>query len=123
MVYDHMIVGYMEILASSLAPGSIQAGGLGGGSVAPIELLTSVASRLMSRFSEIPSSEKSTRSSGAVGSERHLTRRETGASRAGSVFLGCGRLRARPLAHSRSHRRAFDSSRWDATSHPPIFFF
>ena len=70
----------------------------------------------MSRFSEIPSSEKSTRSSGAVGSERHLTRRETGASRAGSVFLGCGRLRARPLAHSRSHRRALDFSHWDATS-------
>ena len=51
-----------------------------------------------------------------MGSERHLTRRETGAPRAGSVFLGGGRLRARPLAHSRSHRRALAFSRWDATS-------
>ena len=31
MVYDPMIVGYTEILASLLAPDSIQAGGLGGG--------------------------------------------------------------------------------------------
>ena len=37
-VYDPMIVGYTELLASPFAPGNIQAGGLGGGSVAPLEL-------------------------------------------------------------------------------------
>ena len=98
-MYDHTIVGYTEFLSSALAPGSIQAGGLGGGSVAPLELPTLVALRLMSRFSEIPSSEKSTRSSGAVGSERHLTRREPGVPRAGS---GVSRLRSPVRSASRS---------------------
>ena len=120
-MYDHTIVGYTEFLSSALAPGSIQAGGLGGGSVAPLELPTLVALRLMSRFSEIPSSEKSTRSSGAVGSERHLTRREPGVPRAGSGFLGCGRLCARPLAHIPGRTAVRSTPRAGKLRHIPLF--
>ena len=107
---DHMIGGYTDTFPI-LAPCNIQAGLVLGDPYPHWNCLAFVASGIMSQFSEISSCEKSTRSSGAVGSDRHrLTRRETGGLRPGSVRFGHGH----PCALGLSLTPGRTAARWTA---------